>query len=102
MLALIARAGNLTVWGERRTCHPTMWPPWLRPQAWPRRHPWRSCGRSAGPGEPGSLSTSGRPLQRSFHRLDLGLDEGNFLGAEPVLGVQLLVDLRDWLRPLDV
>jgi len=47
-------------------------------------------------------STSGTPLQRSFHRLDLGFDKGDLVGVEPVLGVQLLVDLRDRLRPVDI
>lgn len=56
----------------------------------------------AGLGKLGSLSTFGTPLHRSFHRSDLGLDEGDFLRVEPVLGIQLLVDLRDWLRPVDV
>ena len=38
----------------------------------------------------------------SLNRLDLGLDEGDLLGVEAVLGVQLLVDLRDRLGPVDV
>lgn len=39
----------------------------------------------------------GRSFPRSLHRLDLGLDEGDLLGVEPVLGVELLVDLRERL-----
>lgn len=36
------------------------------------------------------------------HRLNFGLDEVDFVGVETVLLVELLVDLSDRLRPVDV
>ena len=43
-------------------------------------------------GEADKCTTSGTPLLQPFHRFDLGLDRGERVGVERVLGVQLLVN----------